>query len=46
MDEQQNIRPIILLFDEYGRPLLIKDPFQKRAIGFKANDIKKEILNE
>jgi len=37
MDEH-SIRPVVLLYDEYGRPLLIKDPFQKRPIGFTSNN--------
>lgn len=32
--EQPDVKPKILLFDEFGRPLMIKYPPQKRQIGF------------
>ena len=38
MEERQPInKPVILLFDEYGKPLLVRNPFYKREIGFGAS---------
>jgi hypothetical protein len=34
MAEPQQAGPIVLLFDEYGRPLMVKMPYQKQPIGF------------
>lgn len=34
MAEPQQTAPIVLLFDEYGKPLMVKMPYQKQPIGF------------
>lgn len=39
-DEQPQARPVVLLFDKYGKPLVVKYPPQKQPIGFNADKIK------
>ena len=41
MTDKQVIRPIILLFDEFHRPLLVKYPPKKNPIGFFVEESKK-----
>jgi hypothetical protein len=40
MDEPE-VRPRILLFDEFGMPLLVKYPPKKQPIGFVVEEAKK-----
>lgn len=45
-DEPVVVRPIILLFDEFHRPLLVRYPPKKNPIGFFVEETKREVKDD